>query len=163
MTFLLVRYFTFLGNIFPQACVCLALCFVDLNKALHVGAIWGFAYLLNLIIKNTVRKERPAENLRRVRVHGYSFASGHALTSFAMYMSIAKYFDVAAPWVYLLYALPIALGLSRLYLRVHFPEDVLGGWIIAYMHMNFFANHIDKFADFIFVLISNFLQRGVTP
>jgi undecaprenyl-diphosphatase len=153
MFFKFVRYMTFLGNAFPQGCICLLLCFIDLHQGIQVSALWGGAYCINFIVKNTVRKPRPNPNLHRVKVKGWSFASGHALTSFVLYTSIAKYFLVPEPWSWFLYAMPVALGLSRLYLRVHYPEDVFGGWIIAYMYLNFLETFVSKIAEFVFAIV----------
>jgi len=116
---------------------------VDFKRGFFVMGIWGWAYAMNLIIKHTVRKPRPDAALRRIAVKGYSFASGHAVTSLALYFSIAKFFQpelAAMPQLYIaVMAMPFLLGLSRVYLRVHFWEDVIGGWTIAYAYFCFFA------------------------
>ncbi len=131
-----LRYFTFLGNLFPQFLICLSLFFINVQQASEVFILWFFGYAVNFIIKNTIRKERPPKALWRVaHVNGHSYPSGHSLTSFVLYFSIAKYFLIPYPWVLLLYAMPFILGLSRLYLRVHHVEDVIGGWIIAYAYL----------------------------
>ncbi len=120
------------------------LCAINLEKGFYVTGLWIGAYAMNLVIKHTVRKARPDEALRRIKVKGYSFASGHSVTSLALYFSIAKYFQIelsTMPQLYLLvFAMPFLLGLSRLYLRVHFLEDVVGGWVIAYMYLAFFGD-----------------------
>ncbi len=140
LEFLIVRYFTLLGNIAPQFSVCVLIAlFVDFRKGLEITLLWGLAYAMNLIIKNTVRKARPDVVLRKIKVKGYSFASGHSVTSLVLYFSIARYFwnellNYPLILIFIL-ALPFLLGLSRLYLRVHFLEDVVGGWIIGYMYL----------------------------
>ncbi len=141
--FYVIRNFTLLGNIFPQFLFCVLLMFIDLEKGLYVTGLWGWAYAMNLVIKNTVRKARPDAALRRIHVSGYSFASGHAVTSLALYFSMAKYFGELMPeWLLaLVLAMPFLLGLTRIYLRVHFWEDVIGGWLIAYAYL-FFAGDL---------------------
>jgi hypothetical protein len=70
------------------------------------------------------------------------------VTSLALYFSIAKYFQpelATMPQLYaLVIAMPFLLGLSRLYLRVHFVEDVVGGWIIAYMYLAFLGDAVSS-------------------
>ena len=153
--FFFIRYFTFLGNFLPQFILSLILLLVDFEKGFQVGAIWGWGYIINFVIKNTLKKKRPDKAQWKVEhVNGHSFPSGHSLTSLVMYWSIAKYFEIAFPWAIILYLIPIGLGLSRLYLRVHHPEDVYGGWIIAFIYLqtlSFQAIEITKlFFSFVF-------------
>lgn len=148
-----VRYFTFLGNIFPQFIICCYLLFLDFEIGYKVGSLWFWGYALNLLVKNTIRKPRPLRAYWKVpHVNGWSFPSGHSLVSLVLYWSIAKYFQVPMPFACVFYMMPFLLGLSRLYLRVHFPVDVLGGWTIAYFYL-FFAERfvIDFNSKFISV------------
>ncbi len=132
----IVRYFTFLGNIFPQFLICCLLLYIDFDSGYKVGSLWFWGYALNLLVKNTVRKPRPPREYWKVpHVNGWSFPSGHSLVSLVLYWSIAKYFLVPMPYAALFYAMPFLLGLSRLYLRVHFVVDVLAGWTIAYFYL----------------------------
>jgi len=135
----LIRYFTFCGNIFPQFLVCCFLLFVDFKQGYQVGSLWFWGYALNLLLKNTIKKKRPDVNNWGVpNVRGHSFPSGHSLVSTVLYWSIAKFFGVPMPYALVLYAMPILLGLSRLKLKVHHTEDVIGGWVIAYMYLMWF-------------------------
>lgn len=60
---------------------------------------------------------------------GASFPSGHAMVSTVYYVTIARY--VRRIGRILLLFMPLAIGLSRLYLGVHWPIDVLAGWVIG--------------------------------
>ncbi len=87
-------------------------------------------YATNTAIKLLVRRRRP--NLPGLppltgTVTGLSFPSAHASTSFAGALAYRRLGLPAAP----LYTLAAALGLSRLYLAVHYPSDVLAGALLG--------------------------------
>jgi membrane-associated phospholipid phosphatase len=87
------------------------------------------AYGLNFAVKLVVRRRRPQlDGLEPLSptVSALSFPSAHATTSFAAsraFSSVAP----AAP----LYAAAIALALSRPYLGVHYPSDIVAGAILG--------------------------------
>ena len=66
--------------------------------------------------------------------HSSSFPSGHAGNTMAVFLSVAL---IAAPpaWrrsaVILAIGLSVAIGLTRPYLGVHWPSDVIGGWSLG--------------------------------
>ena len=90
---------------------------------------------VNQGIKQLVRAPRPIgqPGVRSLRVHtagGYSFPSGHTQSATAMFYSLYRYLErrwLAAVTV----AVGLLVGLSRLYLGVHWPKDVLAGLILA--------------------------------
>lgn len=83
------------------------------------------AYAANQAIKFTVRRRRPelpGLGPLTSTVSHLSFPSAHATTSFAA----ARAYDPVAPrWA--LYIAALTIGLSRPYLGVHYPSDVLAG------------------------------------
>ena len=88
------------------------------------------------LLKLAVKRTRPALFPRIVAQGGFSFPSGHALASAAIYPLLA--FELGERWgehKKLFLALAVLgsawLGVGRLYLGVHWPSDVLGGWIIG--------------------------------
>jgi len=90
-------------------------------------AITGLAYGLNYAVKRTVNRPRPELDgfppLSSV-VSNLSFPSAHATTSFAAAAAYSTALPIAAP---LLYGAAGAFALSRPYLGVHYPSDVVAG------------------------------------
>ncbi len=90
----------------------------------------GGVYLANTAIKLTVRRRRPSLSglppLTGTPTR-LSFPSAHAASSFAGALAYSRLGLPAAP----LYALASALALSRLYLGVHYPSDVLAGVVLG--------------------------------
>lgn len=93
----------------------------------------GLCFLVNNIaIKNIVNRARPYETLEGLRVlvslpGDSSFPSGHSCASFAGAYAVTRCFKKGG-WIYILAAL---IALSRIYVGVHYPTDVLAGAIVG--------------------------------
>ena len=87
--------------------------------------------LLNTIVKQTVRRARPVleEELPALTpvLSGRSYPSAHASTSFAGARALGAAGLPGAP----LRAVAIAMALSRPYLGVHYPSDILAGALLG--------------------------------
>lgn len=85
-------------------------------------------------IKLILVRARPEFDLHPVATHSSSFPSGHSGNTMAVFLTIAL---IAAPPRWRKVAVAVALtlsfliGLSRVYLGVHWPSDVIGGWALG--------------------------------
>ncbi len=123
------------------------------NKKLPLFIIINLAssYLLNNILKLIFRRDRPSMyNL--ITEKGYSFPSGHSMVSFAYYglliYLIYKYIDnkvLKYILIFILTTIILLVGLSRIYLGVHYTTDVLGGYIFGLLYLIIFINYIEKY------------------
>ncbi len=106
-----------------------------LESGVFIIACLG-ALLLNNGMKSIFTRPRPMLWQPLIREVSYSFPSGHALGSSVLYGFLAYVFARHYPQrLYLIYSIAIAIigliGLSRLYLGVHYPTDILAGYIIG--------------------------------
>jgi membrane-associated phospholipid phosphatase len=93
------------------------------------------AGLLNSWLKGVYERPRPDNPDAWAKAAGFSFPSGHAMISlvffgFIAYALVHVVRDQKRSWVaaMVLGIIPLAVGISRLVLGVHYPTDVLAGW-----------------------------------
>ena len=92
-------------------------------------------WLASNMLKLGVARPRPDIVPHLVEVNDLSFPSGHAMLSAVTYLTLGALLSRAQPYrstrMFLIAAaifLTLIIGLSRMYLGVHYPTDVLGGW-----------------------------------
>ena len=102
--------------------------------ALMVLASMVGAGILNVLLKALFARERPDLWTQLVTETSFSFPSGHAMGSsaFALALIIILWQTKWRILVLILGSLYVLLiGLSRMYLGVHFPTDVVAGWLVS--------------------------------
>ena len=111
----------------------------------------GIISLLNWVLKIIVQRPRPNE-FRLIDESGYSFPSGHSMVSmafygFIMYLIYKKVENKYLRWglIAFLGILIISIGISRIYLGVHYTSDVLAGFLISIAYLMVFTNVVKKY------------------
>ena len=109
--------------------------------ALNVGAVTAIDQLLKAI----VRRPRP-EGSRLVEAPGLGFPSGHSMAAMTFYgygICLARsgvcLFPSSVVTVEALVCVILAVGVSRIYLGVHYASDVLGGFCLALAWLTLFV------------------------
>lgn len=106
---------------------------LEYSLAVRLVGFVLLSHYCNIFIKDLVREPRPFLSnpaIQLISVGGYSFPSNHAQTGLVFWLGLGLV--SARKWLYIfLAALVILIGGSRIYLGVHYPSDVLAGWLIG--------------------------------
>ncbi len=107
------------------------------REALLVGGTTIGALVLGPLLKNVIERARP-QGAHLVLVNSWAYPSGHSLTSTAVIgvlttLAVSRMATRTARFVVVALGvvLVVAVGVSRIYLGVHWPTDVLAGWLIG--------------------------------
>ena len=153
----------------PVITVLTAMLYWCINKKAGQRILFALAGSLNInvAVKNIVKMPRPIGtkgliSLRTQTATGYSFPSGHTQTATTFWTSMITQFKNI--WIYIICILMIlGAGISRLYLAVHWPMDVIVGWILGIILSILFIklfDYIDNSKNY-YILVIIMLIFGV--
>lgn len=151
-TTFIMTFISHLGSatILILICIILYILLKDKKMALIIMLNLAIVYLLNVIIKMIIARPRP-DILRLVYETGYSFPSGHAMVAtgfygFLIYIANKKIKNKALRRciTILLTLLIFLIGISRIYLGVHYATDIIGAFIIGIIYLVIFINILKK-------------------
>lgn len=103
------------------------------------------------LIKEWVNRIRPCHSLEDVRLlvscgSGKSFPSSHSVNNFALAVFLSYFFNKYRIYFYILASI---VALSRVYVGVHYPSDILGGAVIGFIIANLILIIYKRFENFI--------------
>ena len=134
----IASFITIFGRAYVAIIIGVLLYFISKNKKtknyaklLIISTI--VAWLTIEAVKLGVHRIRPYDVITPLYVlaheSSYSFPSGHTTTATVLFYTLSKRYGHW--WLFIL--IPVLVALSRMYLGVHYPSDVLGGFIFGYI------------------------------
>ena len=108
------------------------------KRSLEIAAIGLGGFIINYVMKLSFHRLRPPNPLIK-KLENFSFPSGHATGAFIFYglltyliwkTDIPKLYKFLIASVLIIFS--ILIGFSRIYLRVHYPSDVVAGFCIGF-------------------------------
>jgi membrane-associated phospholipid phosphatase len=134
--FILITRLGYIWAVVPLDVVLLV--FLVLRRRFRDGLFFGIAVIgsaiLNIAAKNYFARTRPDLWVSLMPETTYSFPSGHAMGSITLaFAMILLCWPTRSRWLVVFGALVfvILVGISRVYLGVHYPSDILAGWTAA--------------------------------
>ncbi len=149
----IAKFITNFGGAIFLAVLTIVLFILIKNKKIGISIFSNLVIItaLNQLLKNILHRPRPTE-YRIIEETGYSFPSGHSMISMAFYgyliYLIYKYVkNKYVKWISmaLLSLLICSIGISRIYLGVHYTSDVLGGFLISISYLVIYISAVNKF------------------
>ena len=130
--------------------ILLVLCIKDKRIGISICANLAIITLLNQILKRILQRPRPTE-FRIIEETGYSFPSGHSMVGMAFYGYLIYLSYKYIKNKYIKWGLTVLLGLligtigiSRIYLGVHYTSDVIGGFLISVSYLIIYIMAVNK-------------------
>ena len=148
----IAKFITNFGGAIFLSIATIALLLLIKNKKIGLSIFSNIVIItiLNQLLKRILRRPRPTE-FRIVEETGYSFPSGHSMVSMAFYgyliYLIYRYIkNKYIKWslIVLLSILICLIGISRIYLGVHYTSDVLGGFLLSISYLVVYISLIKK-------------------
>ena len=131
-----------LGSTWFYVLLVVVLMFLKDKKELLIGIHLLIGQGINRLIKYIIKRPRPPQRLHLVKETNYSFPSGHSMSAMIgyglliieVYQSSLKYKKLIMT---LLAMMILLIGLSRIYLGVHYFSDVIGGFLLSLSYLLF--------------------------
>lgn len=147
-------FFTRLGDIIPVVIITICLLIV-LNKENRyiLGSSMIISLLINQGLKHIIQRPRPPIEERLIEQGGYSYPSRHSMMAMCLYGVLIYLINTKLKnkklkiiLTIILSVIIILIGISRIYVRVHYPSDVLGAYLLTILiliiNITLINNHI---------------------
>lgn len=142
-----MKFFSFLSS--TKFIIIVLIIYIIIKRDIYFPLNMSLITILNQILKRIIKRQRPSNYL--VKEKNYSFPSGHSMASCAFYGYIIykiynsnynKYFKIFS--IIMCILIILLVGLSRIYLGVHYFSDVICGYLISIEHLIVFISVTKK-------------------
>lgn len=150
----IIKVITNFGGITAIALVTIISLLIFRKKKINICIIFnliGIAVINNIILKNIIGRDRPSD-INIIVETGKSFPSGHSAVGIVVYgyliYLIYNYFSnkyLKYILISILMLIIIVIGMTRIYLGVHYTSDVLGGYLLGICYLIIFTYFTDKY------------------
>lgn len=151
-----VKWLTYVGSALAVISITLftLLHFKNKKYGLFMAVDLVVVTIIQLVLKNIFSRGRPID-INLIEETGYSFPSGHSLTSIAFYGFIIYLIYKSKLnrkskiiFITLFILLILVTGISRVYLGVHYFTDVLGGFTLGISYLIIYTTIVGKKIEF---------------
>ena len=146
------KFITFFASEIMVGLISLAFILIFKNKSYGVFAIVNAVNIvvLNIVLKLIFMRDRPYD-LMIINESGYSFPSGHAMAALGFYgfiIYLIWHFNLSKKakiiFTILIAILILLIGVSRIYLGVHYASDVLAGYMVSTIYLILYITFVSK-------------------
>lgn len=141
----IMKFFTWIGSYKVILVILLMMIYILFHvltsraEAVLVAIVIAGTQVINQLLKIYFQRARPNFH-RLIEIGGYSFPSGHAMSALAVYGILTyvfwRHFSTRIARIMLITISSICIlmiGISRIYLGVHYPSDIIGGYLASSM------------------------------
>ncbi len=153
----IMKFITNLGSGLVLVLLSFTIFVIVKNKRKGISIIINLFLIsfINLILKILIQRPRP-NGFNIINETGYSFPSGHSMVSTAFYglLIYLSYKNIKNKILrrsicIILFFLIVLIGISRIYLGVHYASDVIGGFFLSIAYLIIFIEIVPKFLKII--------------
>lgn len=141
------RHFTDFGGAHYLYMAPLVIWSIDYRIGCRLVLLLVSTLFVNSLVKDLLAQPRPFQVDDRIvsaGEHGYGLPSGHAQLVVVFWGVLAAWLQ--NKWFWLVAVLIMFLmGFSRVYLGVHFPTDIIGGWALGLVTLILYMRYVDAF------------------
>ena len=149
---IIAKIITFIGSAYAIIPICLIsiILFWKRKESIYIPVNLVIVFIYNQVLKRIIQRPRP-EEFRIVEEAGFSFPSGHSMVSmgfygFFIYLIYKNIKNKYLKWIsiFALTIMILLIGLSRIYLGVHYASDVIAGFSLSICYLAIFTKLIFK-------------------
>ncbi len=147
-------FFTRLGDVIPVTIITICLLMIFNKEDRYIlGSSMIITLLINQGLKYIIQRPRPPLEERLISQSGYSYPSGHSMMAMCLYGVLIYLINTKLKnrkhkiiLTIVLSIIILLIGVSRIYVRVHYPSDVLGAYLLTILiliiNITLINNHI---------------------